>query len=59
MTWLAHYSQERVIIQERPWIVLCYPQTIQAYRSDRFTGFKEEAGAILSPWSIMHVEPVK
>jgi peptide/nickel transport system substrate-binding protein len=53
------WQMQEKIYQERPWIVLCYPQTIQAYRSDRFTGFREEAGAILSPWSIMHVEPAQ
>jgi peptide/nickel transport system substrate-binding protein len=53
------WQMQEKIYQARPWIVLTYPQTIQAYRSDRFTGFKAEAGSILSPWSIMYVEPVQ
>ncbi len=53
------WRMQEKIYQARPWIVLTYPQTIQAYRSDRFTGFEAEAGSILAPWSIMHVEPVQ
>jgi peptide/nickel transport system substrate-binding protein len=49
---------QEFIYNERPWLVLTYNPVIQAYRSDKFTGFYLPAGSLLEPYSLMQVQPV-
>jgi peptide/nickel transport system substrate-binding protein len=51
-------AQEK-LYAEKPWIVIAYWPTIQAYRSDRFTNFWPETGDLLSPFSLLQAEPVQ
>jgi peptide/nickel transport system substrate-binding protein len=53
------WQMEEKLFNERPYIVLTYPKTMQAYRSDRFTGFGLEAGDILWKASFLPAEPVQ
>jgi hypothetical protein len=45
------------LFDERPYIVLTYAQDVQAYRSDRFTGFDLEAPSILWKSSLLPARP--
>ena len=47
------------LFEDRPYIMLAYEDTVQAYRSDRFTDFGLEAGDILWKASFLPVEPVE
>ncbi len=53
------WDMERKLFDERPYIVLTYYYAVQAYRSDRFTGFGLEAGNILWKSTFLPVEPVQ
>lgn len=47
------------LFEERPYIVLSYVKNIQAYRSDRFTGFNLEPGDILWKAGLLPAKPVE
>lgn len=47
------------LFEERPYIVLGYLKNIQAYRSDRFTGFGLEPGDILWKAGLLQARPVE
>jgi peptide/nickel transport system substrate-binding protein len=53
------WDMEKKLFDERPYIVLTYYYVVQAYRSDRFTGFGLDAGDILWKSSFLPVEPVQ
>jgi peptide/nickel transport system substrate-binding protein len=53
------WDMQEFIYDERPWIVIAYWPTIQAYRSDLFTGFRPEAGDLLAPYSMLTTKPVQ
>jgi peptide/nickel transport system substrate-binding protein len=53
------WDMEQKLFDERPYIVLTYYYVVQAYRSDRFTGFGLEAGDILWKSTFLPVEPVQ
>jgi peptide/nickel transport system substrate-binding protein len=53
------WDMEKKLFDERPYIVLTYYAVIQAYRSDRFTGFGLDAGDILWKSSFLPVQPVQ
>lgn len=47
------------LFEERPYIVLSYVKNIQAYRSDRFTGFNLEPGDVLWKAGLLPAKPVE
>lgn len=47
------------LFEDRPYIVLTNAKTIQAYRSDRFTGFGLEPGDITWKSALLQARPVK
>jgi peptide/nickel transport system substrate-binding protein len=53
------WTMQEKLFEDRPYIMLTYPKTIQAYRSDRFTGFPVEAGDILWKWAFLQGRPVE
>jgi len=52
------WKMQEKLFNERPYIVLTYAKNIQAYRSDRFTGFGEDAGDILWKSALLKARPV-
>jgi peptide/nickel transport system substrate-binding protein len=52
------WEMQEKLFNERPYIVLTYAKTVQAYRSDRFTGFGLEAGDILWKSAFLQGVPV-
>jgi peptide/nickel transport system substrate-binding protein len=53
------WRMQEKLFEDRPYIVLTYAKTIQAYRSDRFTGFGLEAGDILWKSAFLTARPVQ
>ena len=53
------WEMQEMVFNDRPYIVLWYDDVLQAYRSDRFTGFIEYPTGIDAFQSLMNVEPVK
>jgi len=53
------WEMQEMIYEARPWIVLVYIPSMQAYDNTAFTGFKTDAANIWTKWSIMEVEPVQ
>ncbi len=54
------WDMQEIIFNDRPYIVYWYPDTLQAYRSDRFTNFVETASqGIQDADSLRQVEPVQ
>jgi peptide/nickel transport system substrate-binding protein len=52
------WQMQEKLFNDRPYIVLTYAKTVQAYRSDRFTGFGLEAGDILWKAGFLPARPV-
>ncbi len=52
------WQMQEKLFNERPYIVLTYAKTVQAYRSDRFTGFGLQAGDILWKSAFLAARPV-
>ena len=55
----AIWKMQELVFNDRPYIVLFYEDMLQAYRSDRFTGFIESPLGLESTPSLLNVEPVK
>ena len=53
------WKMQEMVFNDRPYIVLYYEKLLQAYRSDRFTGFVESPLGIDIAASLLQVEPVK
>jgi peptide/nickel transport system substrate-binding protein len=53
------WEMQEMLFNDRAYIVLWYDDVLQAYRSDRFTGFIEYPTGIDAFQSLMNVEPVK
>lgn len=53
------WEMQEMVFNDRPYIVLYYEKLLQAYRSDRFTGFVESPLGIEIAQSLLQVEPVK
>lgn len=53
------WKMQEMVYNDRPYIVLYYEKLLQAYRSDRFTGFIDSPIGIESGLSLLNVEPVK
>jgi peptide/nickel transport system substrate-binding protein len=53
------WEMQEKLFEERPYILLTYPQTVQAYLKDRFTGFSLEAGGLLWKWALLQAKPVE
>ncbi len=53
------WEMQQKLFDDRPYIVLMYAKNIQAYRSDRFTGFGLEPGDILWKAALLQARPVK
>ncbi len=52
------WKMQEKLFNDRPYIVLTYTKTVQAYRSDRFAGFGLEGGDILWKASFLTAHPV-
>jgi peptide/nickel transport system substrate-binding protein len=52
------WEMQEILFNDRPYIVLWYDDVLQAYRSDRFTGFIEYPTGIDAFQSLMNVEPI-
>jgi peptide/nickel transport system substrate-binding protein len=52
------YEMQEIVYNDRPYIVLFYDKYLQAYRSDRFTGFVESALGIDDDASLAQIQPV-
>jgi len=55
----AVWKMQELAFNDRPYIVLVYENMLQAYRSDRFTGFVESPLGLEATASLLNVEPVK
>jgi len=53
------WQMQEKLFNDRPYIVLTYAETIQAYRSDRFTGFELAAGDIVWKSGLLPATPVQ
>jgi peptide/nickel transport system substrate-binding protein len=53
------WQMQEMVYNDRPYIVLWYEYTLQAYRSDRFTNFIVSPLSIETSASMVQVEPVK
>jgi peptide/nickel transport system substrate-binding protein len=53
------WQMEEKLFDERPYIVLTYYKNVEAYRSDRFTGFGLEPGDILWKAALLTAKPVE
>jgi peptide/nickel transport system substrate-binding protein len=53
------WKMQEMVFNDRPYIVLYYEKLLQAYRSDRFTGFIESPLGIDIAPSLVQVKPVK
>jgi peptide/nickel transport system substrate-binding protein len=53
------WQMQEMVYNDRPYIVLWYDYMLEAYRSDRFTGFVVSPLAIEAAVSLVQVEPVK
>jgi len=53
------WRMQEMVFNDRPYITLYYEDQLQAYRSDRFTGFIESPLGIEAGLSLLNVEPVQ
>jgi len=53
------WAMQEMLFEDRPYIMLTYTLTVQAFRSDRFTGFGLEAGDILWKAALLQAVPVE
>jgi peptide/nickel transport system substrate-binding protein len=53
------WQMQEKLFDERPYIMLDYEKWVQAYRSDRFTGFGLQAGDILWKSAFLMARPVE
>jgi peptide/nickel transport system substrate-binding protein len=53
------WRMQEKLFEDRPYFVSTYYDNIQAYRSDRFTGFGSGCGDILWKWCFLQGEPVQ
>jgi peptide/nickel transport system substrate-binding protein len=53
------WDMQEKLFEERPYIVLTYYKSVEAYRSDKVTGFGLEAGDILWKATFLPAQPVK
>jgi peptide/nickel transport system substrate-binding protein len=53
------WEMQEKLFEERPYIMLTYQTYLQAYRSDRFTGFPGDAGDILWKWAFLQGSAVQ
>jgi len=47
------WQAQEILFEERPYITLLYPKTVQAYRSDRFQFTNMAGGDLLKKWTIV------
>jgi peptide/nickel transport system substrate-binding protein len=47
------WEAQEILFEDRPYINLVYPPTIQAYRSDRFTFTDFAGGELLNKWNLV------
>jgi peptide/nickel transport system substrate-binding protein len=55
----AVWKMQELVFNDRPYIVLVYEDMLQAYRSDRFTGFIISPLGLEATASLLNAEPVK
>jgi peptide/nickel transport system substrate-binding protein len=53
------WQMQEKLFEDRPYLVSTYYKNIQAYRSDRFTGFGLGCGDILWKWCFLEGKPVQ
>jgi peptide/nickel transport system substrate-binding protein len=52
------WQMQEMLFKARPYIMLTYARAVQAYRSDRFTGFGLAAGDVLWKAALLQARPV-
>lgn len=55
------WEMQRIVFEDVVYIIPFYAQSVQAYRTDRFTGWKIDEGkiALEDPSSLLFIEPVR
>jgi peptide/nickel transport system substrate-binding protein len=53
------FEMQEQLFNDRPYIMLTYLKNVQAYRSDRFTGFDLQAGDLLWKAALLQATPVQ
>lgn len=53
------WDMQEKLFNDRPYIVLTYKKNIQAYRTDKFTGFDTTAGDLLWKKSLLEIKPIQ
>ena len=55
------HEMQAMVHEDLPYIIPYYDQAVQAYRTDRFTGWLTDAGkvALEDPSSLLVIEPVR
>lgn len=55
------WEMQRIVFEDVVYIIPFYAQSVQAYRTDRFTGWKTDEGkiALEDPSSLLFIEPVR
>ena len=55
------WEMQRIVHEDVVYIIPFYEQTVQAYRTDRFTGWQTEAGkiALEDGSSLLVIEPIR
>jgi len=53
------WKMQEMVFNDRPYIVLYYEPNLDAYRTDRFTGFIESPLGVIISQSLQMVEPVR
>lgn len=53
------WDMQQKLFEDRPYIVLTYKKNIQAYRTDKFTGWDTSAGDILWKKSLLLIKPIQ
>jgi peptide/nickel transport system substrate-binding protein len=47
------WEAQEILFEDRPYINLLYPKTVQAYRSDRFNFTNTAGGDLLKKWTLV------
>lgn len=55
----AIWKMQELVFNDMPYVVLVYEDMLQAYRSDRFTGFIESPLGIETAESLLNVQPIR
>lgn len=53
------WDMQQKLFDDRPYIVLTYKKNIQAYRTDKFTGWDTSAGDMLWKKALLQIKPIQ